>query len=286
MSKYLVTMKVRGIVEAWQEMKLWRHNFNLTDISNPEIIDVEDVEKVNPQTKLEKMCRGCDWKDYYCEECGECFDDCTCHDNIDEDEDFSEDKDDDDCIRCGLDPETCGCWGNHNNCDECLDKTSNEFDKEFVADTFCDGEVEQDLIFDDINDWLLRGHFSLCSYYLENLPIDKLPTSKLILILTATLPASTKLPARPRFYDRVCKVLQQRGENTITLLSGLQGFNFHKEPLPCPFCGGEVAPYQISTGQCYIQCYNDNCEVRPAINAPSESEEEVIRKWNKRQEKP
>ena len=54
------------------------------------------------------------------------------------------------------------------------------------------------------------------------------------------------------------------------------------KPLPCPFCGGEVAPTKVSDDQHYIQCYNDECEVRPAINVPSDSEEKVILRWNKR----
>ena len=61
------------------------------------------------------------------------------------------------------------------------------------------------------------------------------------------------------------------------------------EPLPCPFCGGEVASNQLSdwaggNSRYYIQCYNDDCEVRPAINIPSDSEEKVIHRWNKRKE--
>lgn len=61
-------------------------------------------------------------------------------------------------------------------------------------------------------------------------------------------------------------------------------------PLPCPFCGREVAPYKSefkhhtikSRTKYYIQCYNDNCEVNPSIDRPSDSEEKVIRQWNKR----
>lgn len=56
------------------------------------------------------------------------------------------------------------------------------------------------------------------------------------------------------------------------------------EPLPCPFCGGEVAWFKVSDTQYYIQCYNNECEVRPAINVPSDSAEEVISRWNQRKE--
>lgn len=56
------------------------------------------------------------------------------------------------------------------------------------------------------------------------------------------------------------------------------------EPLPCPFCGREVAPYKISTGQNYIQCYNNDCEINYVICGPYDNEEELIRRWNKRDE--
>lgn len=70
-------------------------------------------------------------------------------------------------------------------------------------------------------------------------------------------------------------------------------------PLPCPFCGGEVATTELTnelsinkdqapilkgSSLYYIQCYNDDCEVNPRIDRPSNSEEEVIRRWNKRKE--
>lgn len=63
--------------------------------------------------------------------------------------------------------------------------------------------------------------------------------------------------------------------------------NLISEPLLCPFCGGEVAPYELKDGwggpsRYYIKCHNDNCEVNPSINRPSNSEEEVIQRWNKR----
>ena len=71
-----------------------------------------------------------------------------------------------------------------------------------------------------------------------------------------------------------------------------------EKPLPCPFCGGKVAPTKLTnismnkdqalvyegSGRYYIQCYNDDCEVNPRIDRPSDTEEEVICKWNKRKE--
>lgn len=61
---------------------------------------------------------------------------------------------------------------------------------------------------------------------------------------------------------------------------------WNKEPLPCPFCGGEVAPFALcDSHHHYIQCYNDDCEVNPGIRKPSDTEEEVIARWNERKEK-
>ncbi len=57
-------------------------------------------------------------------------------------------------------------------------------------------------------------------------------------------------------------------------------------PLPCPFCGGEVSVYKLNRwDNYYISCYND-CEVNPRIDRPSSNEEEVISRWNKRKEQP
>lgn len=58
-------------------------------------------------------------------------------------------------------------------------------------------------------------------------------------------------------------------------------------PLPCPFCGGEVAPYQGGNyhpdlKRYYMKCWNNYCEVNPGIDIPSHSEKEVIHRWNKR----
>ena len=62
-----------------------------------------------------------------------------------------------------------------------------------------------------------------------------------------------------------------------------------EELLPCPFCGGKVAPHEITdwaggNSRYYITCYNNDCEVSPDIGRPSDREEEVIRRWNKRKE--
>jgi hypothetical protein len=61
-----------------------------------------------------------------------------------------------------------------------------------------------------------------------------------------------------------------------------------EEPLPCPFCGEDVAPneHKFIDGHIhyYLTCWNDDCEVNPEIKRPSHSKEEIICKWNKRKE--
>lgn len=82
-------------------------------------------------------------------------------------------------------------------------------------------EESLDIIFDTLDDWLLGECLDRCSSFLDDAPVDELSTAQLLTILTATLPACTKLPARATFFDRVREMLRQRGEDTDTLLSGL-----------------------------------------------------------------
>jgi len=68
-------------------------------------------------------CDDCDKFECICDEsfccdCGEQQEECTC------------DDDDDDCIRCGLDPDTCGCW------DEGGCMNTSDLDDENVNQTF------------------------------------------------------------------------------------------------------------------------------------------------------
>lgn len=83
-------------------------------------------------------------------------------------------------------------------------------------------EESLDIIFDKLDDWLLGGCFDACSSFLADAPVDELSTAQLLTILTATSPASTKLPARATFFDRVREMLRQRGDDADTLLSGLK----------------------------------------------------------------
>lgn len=83
-------------------------------------------------------------------------------------------------------------------------------------------EESLDIIFEKLDDWLLGGSFDACSSFLADAPVDELSTAQLLTILTATLPACTKLPPRATFFDRVRQFLRGRGEDADTLLSGLK----------------------------------------------------------------
>lgn len=55
MAKYMVTARIRGTVDKAEE-QLWTHEFNLTDISSPEILDVEEVEHMEKSNSDNCMC--------------------------------------------------------------------------------------------------------------------------------------------------------------------------------------------------------------------------------------
>jgi hypothetical protein len=61
-----------------------------------------------------------------------------------------------------------------------------------------------------------------------------------------------------------------------------------KEPLPCPFCGGDVStgeqkpipPYTET--RYHIQCFDNDCNVWPELKGVHTTLEEAIAAWNKR----
>lgn len=63
-----------------------------------------------------------------------------------------------------------------------------------------------------------------------------------------------------------------------------------KNPLPCPFCGGEVAvgeqkPIPPCTESRFrIQCFGNECEIWPETRGVHTTEDSVIAAWNKRKE--
>jgi len=71
------------------------------------------------------LCEDC--LDTYCPECEQPWEDCLCNN--------------DECIHCGLDPDTCGCWDesddeDDDDDDDCPGCGCDKFDDEFIADTF------------------------------------------------------------------------------------------------------------------------------------------------------
>lgn len=85
------------------------------------------------------------------------------------------------------------------------------------------GEQSLDIIFDQLDDWLLDEQFGTCSSFLGEVKVGVLSTAQLLTILTATWPASAKLPERAAFFGRVRAALRDRGKDTDALLSGLEG---------------------------------------------------------------
>lgn len=86
MAKHMVTMVVKGTIDKAEE-QLWNREFNLADISNPEILDVEDVELCNTDCVCDYaesgLCGECHYNDKDFE-----YNKYGCHCNIEDDEDF------------------------------------------------------------------------------------------------------------------------------------------------------------------------------------------------------
>jgi len=80
-----------------------------------------------------------------------------------------------------------------------------------------------DLIYDSVDELLCEGKFELLNSILSHTSVNTLSVDLHLAILTATLPAISRLPSRPRFFDEVEQVLRYRGEFEEGLLSGLEG---------------------------------------------------------------
>ena len=80
-------------------------------------------------------------------------------------------------------------------------------------------DMHVDTLIDDIHcridRWLRNGDYEACDKLMREMDVDVEPTDTLLSVLTATLPARSKLSARAEFVDRV---EQQIGDN---LLEGL-----------------------------------------------------------------
>ena len=79
-----------------------------------------------------------------------------------------------------------------------------------------------DLIYDSIDDLMRNEEFPRLDSILARISITDLSTDILLGILTATLPAKSRLPARAELFNAIEQTIQQRGEYEEGLLIGLQ----------------------------------------------------------------
>jgi len=82
-------------------------------------------------------------------------------------------------------------------------------------------EESLDLIFDALDDLLLKSRFKDCDEVLASIAADRLNNAQLLTVLTATLPAKSRLRSRADFVVRVEATLHKRGANVAGLMSGL-----------------------------------------------------------------
>lgn len=78
-----------------------------------------------------------------------------------------------------------------------------------------------DIIFDQVDEMLLADEFDRVNQLLIDTTTVEFSVELLLGILTATLPAKSRLPNRCEFFDRVVQTLQSRGEFKDRLLIGL-----------------------------------------------------------------
>ena len=78
-----------------------------------------------------------------------------------------------------------------------------------------------DLLYDAIDECLTAGRFSELASCLRGIQPASLSLDLLLGILTVTLPAKSRLPTREAFKDKVERVLRQRGEWEVGILTGL-----------------------------------------------------------------
>ena len=105
--------------------------------------------------------------------------------------------------------------------EESLTVRSFVLDAQRLADQ---GKIDSalDLIYERADEMLLAGEFTALNEIIAGLSADKLTIDVLLAVLTISLPAKSKLPARSLFYLSVEQQLQERGEFREGLLTGLQ----------------------------------------------------------------
>lgn len=80
-----------------------------------------------------------------------------------------------------------------------------------------------DLLYDSVDEMLRRSEFARLDSILNNTAVADCSPNTLIGLLTASLPARSRLPSRKEFYAAVERALRQRGEYEDGLLTGLGG---------------------------------------------------------------
>jgi hypothetical protein len=78
-----------------------------------------------------------------------------------------------------------------------------------------------DLLYDGFDELLRSGGFSEVDLILTDIAVDDYSVDILLGVLTATLPARSRLIARSSFYRSVAESIQRRGEAEEGLLTGL-----------------------------------------------------------------
>jgi len=84
-------------------------------------------------------------------------------------------------------------------------------------------EAALDLIYDAVDQLMRDNQFERLDSMLVQTRVDDLSVDILLGILTATLPAKTRLPSRVAFFLAVEQLLKRRGDYEQGLLTGLEG---------------------------------------------------------------
>jgi|GEM_PF-4751957 len=80
-----------------------------------------------------------------------------------------------------------------------------------------------DSIFNKFYDWFEAGGFSDADEALQLMRLDRLNTYLIVAVLSATLPAQSRLPSRVQFVEAARKVFEKTEPNEVeALLSGLE----------------------------------------------------------------
>lgn len=78
-----------------------------------------------------------------------------------------------------------------------------------------------DLVYDSVDDLMHRGKFDSCASVLSGVNVANCSVDLLVGLLTATLPARSRIPFRTEFFEAVERELRRRGELDPGVLAGL-----------------------------------------------------------------